>query len=131
MKLKRTSFALFTSLLAGLSLIGCTDKDWRSASREPAGIAPNPNEVSEAVIEFYAADAYSWRGWFAVHSWLAVKPQNANKYTVYEVVGWRKPALNEYKTDTRIAIGMELAQRKFFLFRVKKQSYSSLEFSTS
>lgn len=100
MKLKRRSFALFTSLLAGLSLIGCTDKNWRSASREPAGIAPNPNEVSEAVIEFYAADAYSWRGWFAVHSWLAVKPQNANKYTVYEVVGWRKPALNEYTTDT-------------------------------
>ncbi len=54
-------------LLCGL-LSACTDKDWRTASREPAGIAPNPQTQQQAVIEFYAADAFSWRGWFAVHT---------------------------------------------------------------
>ncbi len=83
---------------------GCTQGDWRTASREPAGIAPNPTDVKQAVIEFYAADAFGWRGWFAVHTWLAIKPENANEYTVYEVVGWRvgrgQPALHTYQTAT-------------------------------
>ncbi|BDR13742.1 DUF3750 domain-containing protein [Vibrio sp. STUT-A11] len=83
---------------------GCTQSDWRTASREPAGIAPNPSNVKQAVIEFYAADAFGWRGWFAVHTWLAIKPENANEYTVYEVVGWRvgrgQPALYTYQTAT-------------------------------
>jgi hypothetical protein len=83
---------------------GCTNTNWREASREPAGIAADPATERDAVIEVYAADAFSWRGWFAVHTWIAVKPQGAAEYTVYEVVGWRVksglPALHEYKTST-------------------------------
>ena len=82
----------------------CANKDWRTASREPAGIAVNPAVHKDAVIEFYAADAFSWRGWFAVHTWIAVKPKDDDTYTVYEVVGWRvrsgRPALREYQTKT-------------------------------
>ena len=82
----------------------CSSNNWRAASRESAGIATSPAQEKSAVIEVYAADAYSWRGWFAVHSWIAVKAENAEEYTVYEVVGWRVrrglPALNEYKTPT-------------------------------
>ena len=93
------------SILFSISLlVGCTQSDWRTASREPAGIAPNPQTVKDAVIEVYAADAFSWRGWFAVHTWLAVKPRDADEYTVYEVVGWRvergQPALYQYNTST-------------------------------
>lgn len=85
-------------------MAGCAKNDWRTSSREPAGIAPNPIEHSGAVIHVYGADAYSWRGWFAVHTWLAVKKQGEQEYTVYEVVGWRVrrglPALREYTTTT-------------------------------
>jgi hypothetical protein len=63
--------------------------DWRTASREPAGIAPNPAITQEAVVQVYAARAYSWRGTFGVHTWIAVKPTAAPAYTVYEVIGWR------------------------------------------
>ena len=63
--------------------------DWRTASRESAGIAPDPAEHSEAIVQVYAARAYSWRGVFGVHSWIAVKPTDALEFTVYEVVGWR------------------------------------------
>lgn len=83
---------------------GCQSPDWRTASREPAGIAPNPATTKDAVIEVYAADAFSWRGWFAVHTWIAVKPVDAREYRVFEVVGWRVdsglPALREYTTAT-------------------------------
>lgn len=72
-----------------LSLLsGCTQSDWRTASRESAGLALDPATDTQASIEIYAADAFSWRGWFAVHTWLAIKPENAPTYTVYEVVSW-------------------------------------------
>lgn len=77
-------------LLLLFCLLGCTDKDWRTASRAPAGIAPDPALTSEAVVQVYAARAWGWRGWFAVHTWIATKPSHASTYTVYEVVGWRQ-----------------------------------------
>ena len=30
-----------------------------------------------------------WKGAFGVHSWVAVKAENAQDWTVYEVIGWR------------------------------------------
>jgi hypothetical protein len=63
--------------------------DWRTASREPAGLAPDPATTPEAVVQVYSARAVSWRGWFGVHTWIAVKPSNAAEFTVHEVMGWR------------------------------------------
>jgi hypothetical protein len=97
--IKNVVVIIFLGLLAG-----CTNTNWRDASREPAGMAADPTTEKSAVIEVYAADAFSWRGWFAVHTWIAVKPQDAAEYTVYEVVGWRLksglPALRVYQTAT-------------------------------
>lgn len=76
--------------LIGLILSGCSaDKDWRTASRESAGIAPDPAAIKEAVLQVYGADAWSWRGWFAIHTWIAAKRTGESAYTVYDVVGWR------------------------------------------
>lgn len=95
---------LLLILFIGVTLGACSNQDWRSASRESADIAPKPDEQKAAVIEVYAADAFSWRGWFAVHTWIAIKEENAEQYSVYEVVGWRVkqglPALHRYKTRT-------------------------------
>lgn len=63
--------------------------DWRTASREPTGIAPDPALVKEAIIQVYGARAYNWRGYFGVHTWVAVKPTDAAQFTIYEVIGWR------------------------------------------
>ncbi|WP_231882966.1 DUF3750 domain-containing protein, partial [Oleiphilus sp. HI0132] len=46
-------------------------------------------ETPEAVIQVYGADAWGWRGWFAIHTWIAVKARDASEYTVLEVIGWR------------------------------------------
>ena len=63
--------------------------DWRTASREPVGIAPDPATTPEAVVQVYVARAFGWRGIFGVHSWIAVKPTRAPSFLVYEVIGWR------------------------------------------
>jgi len=61
---------------------------WYQARRDPTGLAPDPAETPEAVIQVFTARAVSWRGVFAVHSWIAVKPTGAQRYTRYEVVGF-------------------------------------------
>lgn len=64
--------------------------DWRTASRESAGIAPDPAHTKEAVLQVYGASTWGWRGWFAVHTWIAVKHSGESAYTVYELIGWRQ-----------------------------------------
>lgn len=62
---------------------------YQTANRSSAHLAPDPKTTSEAVIQVYSAKAFNWRGLFSVHTWFAVKPKNADKYIVYQVVGWR------------------------------------------
>lgn len=76
-------FSLFLSVSAS------AHGDWSSSSRQSANIAPLPQEERGAVVQAYAARVWGWRGWFADHTWLAVKPENGADYTVYEVIGWR------------------------------------------
>ena len=76
------------SLLA-VAASNATGADWRTASRDSAGIAPDPKTTRTSVIQVYAARAFSWRGTFAVHPWIAVKRRNADRYTIYQIVGWR------------------------------------------
>ena len=73
-------------LLVGRGVIA---QDWRSASHEPVGLAPDPAATPEAVVQVYGARTWGWRGNFGVHTWVAVKPASATAFTVYEVIGWR------------------------------------------
>ena len=63
--------------------------DWRTASQEPVGLAPDPAATPEAVVQVYGARTWGWKGIFGVHTWVAVKPTDAAHWTVYEVIGWR------------------------------------------
>ncbi|HEY5672395.1 MAG TPA: DUF3750 domain-containing protein [Malonomonas sp.] len=78
------------SLLLMLGLTSCrSHQDWHSASRESAEIAPPAESTNEAVLHVYGASAWGWRGWFAIHTWIAAKRTGEPSYTVYEVIGWR------------------------------------------
>lgn len=81
------SLTIFVPVI--LIVANINTEDWRTASREPVGLAPEPEETPEAVIQVYAARAVRWRGVFGVHTWIAAKPAGAPAYTVYEVNGWR------------------------------------------
>jgi hypothetical protein len=62
--------------------------EWRNASQRSTGRAPDPAATPEAVVQVYASRTVGWRGAFAVHTWLAAKPADAQRYTRYEVIGW-------------------------------------------
>ncbi len=89
---KRMSWVLLVILLGPL-WVGVTGavsltSDWRTASRESMGIAPDPGRTSEAVVQVYAARAFNWRGLFAVHTWIAIKAPHARRFVVHQVLGW-------------------------------------------
>ena len=76
-------------VMATLAMGSVDAQSWRTASRAPVGLAPDPAITEEAVAQVYAARAVRWRGYVGVHSWIAVKPHGAAAFTVYEVNGWR------------------------------------------
>jgi hypothetical protein len=80
---------LFLGPLLALGGDNRMGKAWWQASRESAGLAPDANEVEDAIIQVYAARAFSWRGALGVHTWISTKPTSAKYYTVYHLVGWR------------------------------------------
>jgi hypothetical protein len=91
----RRAMWLLPLLLLLLLALAHADRDpdsvgnWRSASRAPVGLAPDPAVTPEAVVQVYAARAVRWRGYFGVHTWIAAKPAYAPAFTVYEVTGFR------------------------------------------
>jgi hypothetical protein len=83
-----TALGLFAPLVLkgiGHSWAG---EPWYRAERGPTGLAPDPATTREAVVQVYAAPTFGWRGVFAVHTWIAVKPADASSYTRWDVVGW-------------------------------------------
>ena len=64
------------------------ETSWRAATRERTGLAPEPSTTPEAVVQVYAARAFNWRGIFGVHTWIATKERNADRYYVHQVLGW-------------------------------------------
>jgi len=74
--------------LAGCSLLERTRSNFWELERGPSGQAPDPTATREAIIQVYAARTVGWRGFFAVHTWISVKPHDADAYTRYEVIGW-------------------------------------------
>ncbi|WP_417580770.1 DUF3750 domain-containing protein [Nitrincola sp.] len=99
----KTGFKWIARLLAFILLVffipvGCAltshfsgdegASDWRTARRDSAGIAPDAATHQEALIQVYAARAFRWRGALGVHTWIAAKPQGADHYTRFEVIGF-------------------------------------------
>ena len=67
-------------------------RNWATAPRHSAGIAPDPAQLIDlAIVQVYAAPTYGWRGFFAVHPWIIFKRKGEVTFTRYDVVGWRAP----------------------------------------
>jgi hypothetical protein len=92
-KVSLSAILLVCFMLVGpLFMAACSqtrdDRGWQFADRSSAGLAPKPEQHEAAVLQIYGARAYSWRGHFAVHTWIATKAQGQADYEVHEVVGW-------------------------------------------
>jgi hypothetical protein len=74
-------FVAASSLLGMIALAG--------ASATNDEVSPEPAMTREAVVQVWGARTRGLKGIFGVHTWIAVKPQDASEYTIYEIVGWR------------------------------------------
>ena len=66
-------------------------RNWRTARWSSAGILPEAASDPEARVVVFAARTSGWRSIFAVHTWIVVKPENADTYTRYDVMGFGQP----------------------------------------
>ena len=76
--------------------------DWWQADRGSIGHLPPPAAHHPAVVRVFAAPTVRWRGIFAVHSWIVVKPEGAASYTRYDYTAWGMPIrVNGFAPDGR------------------------------
>ena len=83
--------ALLLLLLGGPLFVAYTRPevlDWRKVNYAPTNLLPSPALHDDAVVAILSARAWGWRGAFAVHTWVVVKPKGASRYDRFEVVGW-------------------------------------------
>ena len=88
-RLKLVVFGFVAYFVLAIVVAVAHPLDYRTADRSSAGIAPTPEQERRAVVIIYKATAFSWRGWFSVHTWIAVKDKDARSYEVLQVIGWR------------------------------------------
>ncbi len=80
-------FALATITLGAIGLATLS----RALEPKSVGVAvaPRADEHPDAVVQVYGADVWGLRGRFAIHTWIVTKAANADRYTRYQVIGWR------------------------------------------
>lgn len=76
------------ALAVGCVAVERVGQSWWELRRDSSGQAPDPATTPDAVVQVYAARAVGWRGVMAVHTWVALKPADAQAYSRYEVMGW-------------------------------------------
>ncbi len=102
--------SLLVIILTWFLITGCgLNKDWRTARRDSAGIAPDPSSTNEAIVQVYGADAWGWRGLFAIHTWIAAKRSGEDFYAVYDVVGWRS-----YQNEPVMRVARDIPDRYWY-----------------
>jgi hypothetical protein len=75
---------------------------WRNADWSSTGVLPNPRDEPEARIMVMSGRTGGWKGVFAVHSWIVLKPRNGTNWRRYDVVGWGSPVrVNNWAPDGR------------------------------
>lgn len=77
-------------------------RGWSQASWSSIGSLPPAAQHPEARVLVLSARTGGWRGVVAVHSWIVTKPENSDRWTRYDVVGWGNPVrTNGWAPDGR------------------------------
>ncbi|NBV05694.1 MAG: DUF3750 domain-containing protein [Proteobacteria bacterium] len=83
---------------------------WDKANRDSANLVPLAAESLEAQVQIYSAKAYSWRGKFSQHTWIATKEKNADSYLIHFVVLWG----TYFGSDGVVVTQRDLPDRRWF-----------------
>ena len=74
---------------------------WWAADRSSAGLLPAVAADGPAAVRIYSARTVSWRGIFAVHSWIVLKDAGG-AYERYDLTAWGEPIrVNGFVPDGR------------------------------
>ena len=89
-------FVGFTILLpisvgAALGYAHGWPENWKVASWASSGVLPKAQNVKPATVIILATRTGRWKSIFAEHMSIVVKPENADRWTRYDVVGWGNP----------------------------------------
>jgi uncharacterized protein DUF3750 len=76
---------------AALYAAGSEPRSWRDADWSSTGLLPAARDFAPARVIVFTGKAGAWKGIFAVHSWIVIKPAGAREWTRYDVVGWGNP----------------------------------------
>jgi len=93
-KVLTTVLALFIFPLAvHAALYASKDRpaSYRVADWSSVGMLPSATADREARLLVFTGRTGRWKGIFAVHSWVVLKPENATSWSRYDVVGWGQP----------------------------------------
>ena len=96
-KIVLTILAIFLFPLAvhgALYLVQSRPQSYDRADWSSTGMLPPASGEREARILIFTGRTGRWRGIFAVHSWVVLKPENAANWERYDVVGWGQPVRN-------------------------------------
>jgi Protein of unknown function (DUF3750) len=98
-------FVAFTILLpisvgAALGYAHGWPENWKVASWASSGILPDAANVKPATVIILATRTGRWKSIFAEHMSIVMKPEGADQWTRYDVVGWGTPVRkNAYAAD--------------------------------
>lgn len=83
----------FAPILARAALFAASDapRSWHDADWSSTGLLPKASQDKQARVLVFTGKAGAWKGVFAVHSWIVLKPAGAAEWTRYDVVGWGSP----------------------------------------
>lgn len=101
------SFMLLVATPLGLHAAFWLNRDHSSGGWAGGGwssthtLAP-ASQDSPAMIRVYSARTGHWKGIFATHSWIVLKPTGASAYERWDKVGWGQPVRrNGFAPDAR------------------------------
>lgn len=52
-------------------------------------VALVPSETDAASIQVYGASVWGFRGYFAIHTWIATRSADEQRHHIHQVIGWR------------------------------------------
>lgn len=85
---------------AGLGYAKGWPSSWRAASWSSSGLLPEAQAVQPAAVIVLAARTGRWKSIFAEHMSIVLKPEGADRWTRYDVVGWGDPVRKDaYPAD--------------------------------
>jgi Protein of unknown function (DUF3750) len=97
---------VFTTILLPISFSAATGymrgwpENWKVASWASSGLLPDATQTQPASVIILSTRTGRWKSIFAEHMSIIVKPEGAQKWTRYDVVGWGNPVRkNAYAAD--------------------------------